>query len=93
MKTYSFSQLKKHYLKDPEIKRLYDELGPEYELTALMIERRIKTGLTQTALAKRLGTKQSSIARFESGNYNPSLQFLYKMARAMDAELIVKVKA
>ena len=93
MKFHTHQQLLKQYLRDPEFKRAYDELGPEFEVKRLMIERRLQQGLTQAALAKKLDTKQSAIARFESGNYNPSLQFLYKMARAMDAQLIVKVKA
>lgn len=93
MKFYKYSTLKKKLLNDPEVKRAYDELGPEFLVKSLMIQRRLEQGLTQAALAKKLGTKQSGIARFESGKYNPSLQFLYKMARAMDAELIVKVKA
>jgi len=91
MKLIPYSEVKKRLLKDPAFKRAYDELGPEFEVKRLMIERRLKKGLTQAALAKELGTKQSAIARFESGHYNPSLAFLYKMARALDAKLVVTI--
>lgn len=37
-----------------------------------------------------LNTKQLSIARLESGNYNPSIDFLKKIAEVLDAELEVK---
>ncbi len=43
--------------------------------------------MTQKQLAEKIGTKQSNIARLESGNYNPSYQFLQKVAGALDKKL------
>ena len=37
-------------------------------------------GLTQEVLAERAGTRKSNISRMESGKYNPSLDFLVKVA-------------
>ena len=37
---------------------------------------RKELGLTQSELGKRAGISQPNITRFESGNYNPSLEFL-----------------
>jgi transcriptional regulator with XRE-family HTH domain len=45
--------------------------------------------MTQSELAEKAGTRQSSIARLESGSYNPSLRFLKKVAEALDARLEV----
>jgi transcriptional regulator with XRE-family HTH domain len=42
-------------------------------------------------LAELIGTKQSNISRFESGNYNPSLEFLNKIIKAVGKELEVKI--
>ncbi|MDR1838712.1 MAG: helix-turn-helix transcriptional regulator [Treponema sp.] len=39
----------------------------------------------------RFGTKQSNISRLESGNYNPSLDLLIKIAQAMDKKSEVKI--
>ena len=39
--------------------------------------------LTQEVLADRVGTKKSNICRMESGKYNPSLDFLVKVAHSM----------
>ncbi|MEK7536140.1 MAG: helix-turn-helix transcriptional regulator [Patescibacteria group bacterium] len=89
----SFKQLKKELLKDPKFKQAYDDLGPEFRLISLMIERRIKQGLTQKQLAKQLGTKQSAISRFESGTYNPSLEWMRNMARALNAEIKISIVA
>lgn len=91
MKT--FAQFKRESFKDKALKQAYDDLGPEFAVRRLIIERRLKQGLTQAALAKKVGTKQPAIARLESGKYNPSLAFLYKVARALDAELIVTVRS
>ena len=43
---------------------------------------RKELGLTQSELGKRAGISQPNITRFESGNYNPSLEFLVKIAVA-----------
>ena len=41
-------------------------------------ECRVSEGITQTDLGKLAGVSQPNITRFESGNYNPSLEFLVK---------------
>ncbi len=89
MKKNSFKNFKKEVLKDKETKRYYDELGFEFELIRLLIEKRNKKGLTQKELAEKSGTKQSAIARLESGKYNPSLSFLNKIAKALDIKIRV----
>lgn len=89
MKTYS--QFKKEALRNKKIKRAYAALGPEFEVIAALIKRRLEKGFTQKKLAKRIGTKQSAIARLESGTYNPSLDFLKKVTHALDARLRITV--
>jgi transcriptional regulator with XRE-family HTH domain len=44
---------------------------------------RIRKGWTQQQLAAAIGTKQSSIARAESGTTIPSLRFVQKVANAL----------
>ena len=48
--------------------------------------------MTQAELAKRADTKQSNISRFESGNYNPSVEFLQKIAGALDKRLEITLR-
>ena len=89
MKTYT--KLKRQLLKDPQTNQAYKKLGLEFDLIQLIIERRIKQGLTQTELAKKLKTKQSAISRLECGDYNPSLAFLSRLAKALDAKLHISL--
>lgn len=83
----SYKTIKNKLLEDKGTKMIYDELGPEFKLIQIIIKKRIEQGLTQTELAKKIGTKQSAISRFEQGNYNPTIAFLRKLAEALGAEL------
>ena len=89
----SYLKFKKQLLKNKEIRKAYEDLGPEFELARMLIENRAKKGLTQTALAKKVGTKQSAIARLESGQYNPTVFFLGKVAKALDTNLLISFRS
>ena len=86
-----YETLKKKWLKDPEVKKAYDDLQPEFDLIRLIIEKRMKEGLTQKELAQRAHTKQSAISRFESGRYNPSLAWMQNLARALDTNIRISI--
>jgi predicted transcriptional regulator len=87
MKT--LQQFKAEQMKDEAFKREYDKLTPRYAMISELIAKRIKKGLTQKELAKRVGTTQSSIARLEGGNVNPSLDFLERIAEELGSKLTV----
>ncbi len=87
-----FINLKKRILSDKETKEIYDKLAPEYSLVSQIIEARLNKGVSQADLAKKIGTKQSAISRFESGGYNPSLAFLIKISKALDRRVIISLK-
>lgn len=53
---------------------------------------RKELGLTQSEIGKRAGISQPNITRFESGNYNPSLEFLVKIAGAMGKKVKVTLE-
>ena len=48
-------------------------------------------GMTQAKLAKRAGIPRTNITRFESGNYNPSLEMLVRIAAALGMTLQVQL--
>ncbi len=76
-------------MKDPEVKREYDALEPEFQLVREMIRARREAGLTQKELAERTGIQQSNISRIENGNGNPSLSTLNKLAQGLGKKLVI----
>ena len=88
----NWKNLKKELLQDKKVVEEYKKLTPRYQLVSELIKARLEKGLTQEELARKIGTKQSAIARVESGNANPSLDFLEKMTEAMGSKLEIQVK-
>ena len=86
-----YKSFKAQLLKNKATKKAYDDLGPEFALVEMVIARRLKQGLTQQGLARKIGTKQPVISRLERGAYNPSLKFLRRVATALDAKLKVSI--
>lgn len=89
----NYKAFRKQALKDKAVRRSYEELGPEFEIIALLIKKRLTRGLSQAELAERIGTKQSAISRFESGTYNPTLDFLQKIADGLNSKLKISITA
>ena len=48
--------------------------------------------LTQQVLADRVGTKKSNISRMESGRYNPSLDFMVRVAASMGKQVTITIE-
>ncbi len=92
-KMQSWDEFDKELLKDPEVAAEYERLRPYYEVASQLIGARIKLGLTQKQLAEKLGTKQSAIARLESGDANISLEHLEKIAHSLGLKLDIRLKA
>lgn len=79
-------------VENPFLQEEYDALSYRYQLIEEVISARIEKHMTQADLAKRADTRQSNISRFESGNYNPSIDFLQKIAVALDKELLITLR-
>lgn len=61
------------------------------EIADLVILHRTRTGLTQEALAERMGTSVSAISRLESGFHVPSIETLRKLADALGGRVQVNI--
>lgn len=85
----SFEEMKSDMLKNEEFKIEYEKLKPRYEAIEQIIRARKEQNITQAELAKRVGTQRSNISRLESGNYNPSLDFLAKIAESLGKKISV----
>jgi len=74
-------------MKDPEFKKEYDALEPEFEIIQAMIDARKNSGMTQKELADKTGIAQSDISKIENGNANPSIRTLQRLAKGMGKKL------
>jgi DNA-binding XRE family transcriptional regulator len=70
----------------------YDALELEYQVANQLLKARTRAGLTQDAVAERMGTTKSAISRLEAaGKHTPSLSTLQRYARAVGCELQIKL--
>ncbi|HLP49146.1 MAG TPA: helix-turn-helix domain-containing protein [Candidatus Kapabacteria bacterium] len=76
--------LKERIENDKEFKKIWKEEKVKRDVIKMIIEMRIKEGLTQQDLAEKMHTSQSSIARIESGKGNPTLKFLVRLGNVFN---------
>lgn len=88
----NYDEFEAKLLEKPEIRREYEALKPKYDMVRSLIERRSKLGISQTQLAKIIGTKQPAISRLEKGDYNTTLSTFFKVAAALDLEVSIKAR-
>jgi ribosome-binding protein aMBF1 (putative translation factor) len=86
-----WEKFKQKLLKNEDVRKEYERLSPRYKIISEIIGARMKKKMSQEDLAKKVGTKQSAIARLESGNTNPSIDFLEKIAKATEGKLQVRI--
>ena len=76
----NFEKHLEEQLKDEEFKKEWEDLQPEYSIIDSLIKARLEQGITQKQLSEMTGIQQSNISRLESGNYNPTINFLKRIA-------------
>jgi len=73
---------------DKELRDLCEQATINAEVAQLIYDARVEAGLTQTELAKLIGTTQSVISRLEDADYEGhSLSMLNKIAQALRREV------
>jgi len=77
-------------LKNPEFEKEWYDLEPEFNAIQAIIEARKSRNMTQKELAQRTGIDQSDISKIETGNANPSLNTLKRLAEGLD--MILKLE-
>ena len=77
-------------MKRPEFQTEYEALEPEFAIIQAMIDARKRSGITQKQLAERTGIAQSDISKLETGNANPSLRTMQRLASGMGTRLKVE---
>ncbi|MGH9470189.1 MAG: helix-turn-helix domain-containing protein [Terriglobia bacterium] len=84
------SQMHKRWMKEAEYRKAYDALEEEFALAKAVIDARNRAGLTQTELARKMGTTQPVVARIEGGRTRPSMRTLERLAEATGSRLLIR---
>lgn len=87
----SWSGLRDRRMVEPGAEEAYEAARLAFELGAAVREMRLARGWSQAELASSAGMTQSAVARFEAGGTVPTLAVLGRVARALDADLTVRV--
>ncbi len=90
-KAADFQKYLKEQLQNKEIKEYYNEYDKQLQIAYQIVSLRKKKNMSQSALAKKIGTTQSNVARMESGQQNFSIEILDKVAKAFDRNLKVLI--
>jgi predicted transcriptional regulator len=92
MTQMKWNDAKKIINSDPEVIKELAMNAVEYQVVRQIINARRELDLTQDQLARLVGTKQSNISRLESGEANPTVEFLSKVAQAMGKTLDIRLQ-
>ncbi len=78
-------------LRDPEVRREYDRTAFANAVAIRVIGYRVEHGLSQSALARKLGIRQPTVARLEAGEHEPSLGTLARLARGLGIDFSIEI--
>jgi Predicted transcriptional regulator with C-terminal CBS domains len=84
-----FEELLEEYLTDEKFKEEWDKLEVEYAIKSAIIKARIERRMTQKELAEKSGIDRADISKMETGNCNPTIKKLQKLALGMGKKLVV----
>ena len=86
----NFDKYLEEQLKNPEFKKEYDALEPEFAVIRAILEARKEAGITQKELSERTGIAQGDISKLENGSANPSVKTLERVAAALGKRLKIE---
>lgn len=85
-----FTRYLAEQLKDPEFRKYWEEDEAEFQLRLAIIDARNETGMTQEQLARASGLNQRVISRIQTGNANPTLRTIGRLAKGFGKKLEIR---
>lgn len=85
-------EIQSNDMQDPEYRREYERSRLANDVAIRVIQYRVKHGLSQAELARRLGMRQPNVARLESGDHEPTIATLSLLAQVLKQDFSVDVK-
>jgi DNA-binding XRE family transcriptional regulator len=92
IKGTKYEDFEAELLQRPGVRAEYEALKPKYDIVRALIERRKQLQISQTELARIIGTKQPAISRLEKGDWNTTLNTLFKVANALDLDIHLDIR-
>ncbi len=86
-------EIHKSDMADPAYRAEYERTRFANDIAIRLLRYRTEHGLTQTAFGRLVGMRQPHVARLESGEYEPSLSTLVRLAGALGEDFTVDIKA
>lgn len=77
---------------DEEMKDQIELAGILVGIASNIINYRVDNGLTQKELADRVNISQAMVSKLESGDYNPSVEFLFNISKKLGFNLVIELK-
>jgi DNA-binding XRE family transcriptional regulator len=77
---------------DPAYRAEHERTRFANDIAIRVLAYRSEHGLTQTAFGRLVGLRQPHVARLESGEHEPSLSTLVRLAAALGEDLTVDIK-
>ncbi len=76
---------------DPEFRAHWERTVLARAVANALVGFRVERGITQTEAGRRLGMRQSQVARMELGEHTPSLDTLRRLATLLGKQLILAI--
>jgi DNA-binding XRE family transcriptional regulator len=77
---------------DPAYRAEYERTRFANDIAIRVLRYRTEHGLTQTAFGRLVGMRQPHVARLESGEHEPALSTLVRLAGALGEDFTVVIK-
>jgi transcriptional regulator with XRE-family HTH domain len=84
--------LRDEFLARPGFREEFEREYPYHDLSIEIGGLRADLDLTQTEFGRLIGVPQSTVARLESGQQNPSVGMLKRIAKSTDTELVIEFR-
>jgi transcriptional regulator with XRE-family HTH domain len=63
-----------------------------YNISMMIFDYRIQNNLSQKGLAEKLGVTQAMVSKLESGQYNPSVEQLWKISKKLNLKFAISLE-
>ena len=89
---HTAAEIHQRDLADPTYRAEYERTRFANEIALRVLAYRSDQGLSQTAFGRLVGMRQPHVARLESGEHEPSLSTLVRLAAALGEDFTVDIK-